>query len=142
MRKLSRKQQLFVEAYCGQAAGNATEAARIAGYSGTVKALTVISTRNLAKSSIIEAIAAYDKTHPKVASAEKIRQFWTDVMTDTSVDMGDRLQASQLLAKASAMFIKRQEHKLISGGLTDKTIDTIKRFVLGIEDGTEGLSPE
>jgi phage terminase small subunit len=31
--KLTLKQRRFVEAYCGEAAGNATQAAKLAGYS-------------------------------------------------------------------------------------------------------------
>ena len=42
MRELNYRQRLFVEAYIGEANGNATEAARIAGYSGNDNALGVV----------------------------------------------------------------------------------------------------
>ncbi len=38
--QLTQKQRLFVEAYIGDAAGNAREAARMAGYSGDDDALS------------------------------------------------------------------------------------------------------
>jgi len=47
--KLTLKQQLFVEAYLGEAKGNATEAARIAGYKGNEITLAAVGAENLRK---------------------------------------------------------------------------------------------
>lgn len=57
-RELTHKQSLFVSAYIGVANGNATEAARIAGYAGDYKTLSVVGSENLDKPYIAEAIAA------------------------------------------------------------------------------------
>lgn len=56
---LSLKQEKFVAAYVGPANGNATEAARLAGYKGTAKTLASVGSENLAKPEIAEAVAAY-----------------------------------------------------------------------------------
>lgn len=49
---LTLKQQKFVDAYIGPAAGNATEAARLAGYKGSDTAMRVTGHDNLAKPNI------------------------------------------------------------------------------------------
>lgn len=56
--KLTHKQSLFVSAYIGVANGNATEAARIAGYAGNVDTLKSVGCENLTKHYIADAIAA------------------------------------------------------------------------------------
>lgn len=56
---LSLKQEKFVAAYVGVANGNATEAARLAGYKGTAVTLASVASENLRKPYIAEAIAAY-----------------------------------------------------------------------------------
>ena len=58
---LSPKQEAFVSAYIGAAHGNATEAARIAGYQGTDAVLRSIASENLTKPNIQERIAEYRK---------------------------------------------------------------------------------
>lgn len=58
-RALSLKQTAFVAAYIGPAHGNATEAARIAGYRGSTRSLGAIGDQNLDKLGIKEAIDAY-----------------------------------------------------------------------------------
>jgi phage terminase small subunit len=58
-RALSVKQLAFVSAYVGSANGNATEAARIAGYRGSAKTLGAIGDQNLEKLGIKSAIEAH-----------------------------------------------------------------------------------
>lgn len=57
-RKLTPKMQAFVEAYAGPAQGNATEAARLAGYKGSANTLKSVGAENLAKPAIASALAA------------------------------------------------------------------------------------
>jgi hypothetical protein len=54
--RLTLKQRKFGLAYVGEANGNGTEAARIAGYKGNYKTLGVVAVENLAKPSIAEFI--------------------------------------------------------------------------------------
>lgn len=54
--QLTEKQRRFVEFYTGEAKGNGALAARLAGYQGTDKALTVAGSRLLATASVAAAI--------------------------------------------------------------------------------------
>jgi hypothetical protein len=56
MRKISHKQQKFINAYLGSANGNATEAAKQAGYKGNRVTLQAIGSENLSKPLISQAI--------------------------------------------------------------------------------------
>jgi phage terminase small subunit len=105
MNKLTSKQQKFVEAYCG----NATEAARIAGY----KQPAIQGHENLQKPNVKAAIEARDAEPKKIriATREERQGFWTGVMENTQTDMKDRLRASELLGKSGADFIERKDHK-------------------------------
>jgi len=56
---LRPKQEAFVAAYIGPAKGNATEAARLAGYEGSYAVLRSIGSENLTKPNIAAAIEDY-----------------------------------------------------------------------------------
>jgi phage terminase small subunit len=105
MNKLTSKQQKFVEAYCG----NATEAARIAGYKQPMQQ----GERLLRKDEIHKAIE--DREAPekesRIATREERQEFWTNTMLDKETNMKDRLRASELLGKSGADFIERKDHK-------------------------------
>lgn len=74
--KLTLKQKLFVEAYLGEAKGNATEAARIAGYKGSDKQLGVIGAQNLAKLSISQAVS--ERTEEVAMGADEVLRLLSD----------------------------------------------------------------
>ncbi|QDG49310.1 terminase small subunit [Persicimonas caeni] len=113
MTKLTEKQRRFVEAYLGKACGNATEAARIAGYSGDDDTLSSTGYENLRKPQIQEAIDERTDEDPLVADRIDRQRFWTGVMYDPNATMSDRLKASTLLAKSQGDFVDRTitEHK-------------------------------
>lgn len=107
-RALLPKQQAFVEHYA--ACGNATEAARRAGY----KKPNPQGAENLAKPNIQAAIAALtEKTaSTRIANAKERQEFWTSVMRADEgyeADMKDRLKASELLGRAQLDFIDKVE---------------------------------
>ena len=58
-RLLTEKQRAFVAAYVGAAEGNATEAARLAGYTGSDKSLSVTGCRTLANANVQAALAVF-----------------------------------------------------------------------------------
>ena len=60
-RPLTHKQSLFVVYYIGEAKGNATEAAALAGYAGNRKTLQKMGEENLAKPLVKKAIALQQK---------------------------------------------------------------------------------
>ncbi len=45
----------------------------------------------------------------KVAAANEIRQFWTDILRDSESDMKDKLKVSELLAKDLGVFGENKE---------------------------------
>lgn len=106
-RKLTEKQRRFVEAYMGEAKGNATEAARLAGYKGNRATLQAVGKENLSKPLISGAVAQVQSADPLVATREERQQFWTAMMKDEEAHPVARLKASELLAKASGDFVIR-----------------------------------
>ena len=99
---LTEKQRRFVEAYMGQAAGNATEAARLAGY----KQAHSQGPRLLENVGVAAALAERQKNDPAVATREERQAFWTAVMRGEhgGASMSDRLRASELLGKTGGDF--------------------------------------
>lgn len=59
--KLTPKQLAFVEAYAGPSQGNATDAARRAGYKGNADVLKVTGAKNLARPAVAAALAELTK---------------------------------------------------------------------------------
>lgn len=110
---LTSKQKKFVASYTG----NATEAARLAGYSGTDATLAQVGSENLRKPEIAAAIDAREtrQTGKLIATREERQAFWTAVLLDVSEAMAMRLKASELLGKSQADFLDRVE---VTGKLT------------------------
>ena len=106
---LTGKQKAFVEAYCGEAKGNATEAARLAGYSSPEGS----AAKNMGKGKIREAV---EKRMAEVREArgaltpEECHELWARMARDLSVMPKDRLAAVRDAAKAMGMFVDRVEH--------------------------------
>ena len=105
--KLTLKQKRFCEEYIKT--GNATEAARNAGYKA--KSARVIGTENLTKPAIIDYIRQrIDEMDAKmVADANEILKFYTSVMRGEVKDqfglessLSDRLKAADSLSKRLA----------------------------------------
>jgi hypothetical protein len=120
---LTVKQRRFVEALTGAANGNATEAARLAGYKGSNDVLKHRGheLRNIPHvAAAIEAKLAGD---PLVTSGDDLRRFWSSVqrgetfkqraefgaVIDAPATLKERLLASQYLGKAHGLFIQKVE---------------------------------
>jgi phage terminase small subunit len=111
-RELTTRQRAFVEAYDG----NGTQAARVAGYSGSDNTLSVTASELLRNPRIVEAIRereASRRPHSPVALVIATRQerqaFWTKVMNDGEAELSARLKASELLGKSEGDFLERLE---------------------------------
>ena len=106
---LTQKQRIFVDAFMG----NAKEAAEKAGYRNPA----IIGHENLKKPAILHAIRKRDdRIQDKIditgkqyiiATRKERQEFWSDSMKDTSLDMQQRLKASELLGKSEADFTDR-----------------------------------
>lgn len=102
---LTDRQKRFVDLY----AGNAAEAARAAGYSERYADRYASQLMN--KPEIISAIRAREneRSAEAIMTREQRQIFWTSIARDTSQRIGDRLRASELLAKSEGDFIERRE---------------------------------
>ena len=130
MKRLTLKQKRFVVAYMGEAKGNATQAARIAGYSGKDNVLGAIGLENLKKPLISKEIADFVKSDPRIASRQDVLLYWTELLEDESAESTHRLRASENLARCYAMFIIRTK---VEGTL--KVDDTREALVKLIQNG-------
>lgn len=102
---LSERERRFVEAYMGPAAGNATKAAVLAGYSP--RTARQAGHRMSTKVNIREAIAARQAEDPNVMTHEELQGFWSSLVRDRELPIADRLKAADSLAKSLAMFVHR-----------------------------------
>ena len=102
---LTSKQQRFIEAYTG----NATEAARMAGYSA--KTAYSPGQRLLKNSDVAAAIQRREAERQAdiVATREERLMFYTQVMRNVEEDTKHRLKAAELLGKAEGDFLERVE---------------------------------
>lgn len=118
---LNARQQRFVEAY----EGNATEAARQAGYTGSDGALSVQASRLLSNPNVAAALKGRQQKESSalIASRQDRQKFWTDVMKDDMADMQARLKASELLGKSEADFVGRHQLQGSDGGPVALVID-------------------
>lgn len=112
---LTQKQIKFCHYYVGECAGNATEAAKKAGYSpkSAAKNTTqILKSKEVQEylTKIREEITKHyvetvtETTKYNIASAAEIQQFWTEIMNSEREETKDRLKASELLAKVQGMF--------------------------------------
>lgn len=102
--KLTPKQKAFADEYL--ICGNATEAARKAGYSN--KTATVIGSENLSKPNILEYIAERQKQieDSRIANIKEVLEFYSSVLRgeikdqfDMDASLSDRLAAGRELMK-------------------------------------------
>ena len=109
---LSPQQKKFVQAYMG----NATEAAKIAGYSE--KTARSKGQQLLTKVDIKKAIEQREtkQINGLIATREERQKFWTKIMYDNEADMKDRLKSSELLGKSQADFTDKTELSGKDGG--------------------------
>lgn len=107
--KLTPKQQLFVEAYLGVASGNATEAARLAGYAGNDNTLKSVGAENLTKPDIAAAVGAKLEVVKGCLDADAVLTRISTLADDADRD-GDKLKALELLGKYHKLFVERVEH--------------------------------
>ena len=96
MRKLTPKQQKFVDAWDG----NVRTTALASGY--TYGAARQLVTKTHIKTAIGN--RSEQERKPTIANREQRQQFWSDVMHDDEQSMKDRLRAGELLGKSEADF--------------------------------------
>lgn len=131
---LPPKRRAFVEAFCGAANGNATEAARMAGY----KSPDPEGSRLLGNARVADAIAEIrEKVSARAISTAEERQAWlSDVVKglvddrDGPASLRDRMKALELLCRMRGEFNDRSEVKHEGGGgvVVALTLDKARRL--------------
>lgn len=102
---MNQRKRAFCEAYL--LSGNATKAAVEAGYSSKTARST--GQRLLTFADVQEYLEQRNKeiSAANTADVEEIRRFWTATMRDGGARSGERLKASELLAKSYGAFLER-----------------------------------
>lgn len=90
----------------GEAAGNGTKAAVLAGYAPATARHQ--ASRLLTKAHIRSAIEERRQSDSLTWSREQRQAFWSRIAGDESVAVRDRLKASELLARASGDFLEKR----------------------------------
>jgi len=113
MSKLTHKQQAFVDAYCGASKGNATDAARRAGYKGSDVVLASVGAENLRKPLIASALAtrAAQVASSRIMTIEQMQEMLTDIAAQAALN-GDAqiaINAVKELGKMRGAYIERKE---------------------------------
>lgn len=110
--QLTPKQQRFVDHYLET--GNATEAARLAGYSGSDNTLRSMGGENLLKPAIASAIKERQKdtAEKRIASGEEVLKFLSGVMLGTQEASPQQLRAAELLGKRWLLWKEREGEDL------------------------------
>jgi phage terminase small subunit len=116
--KLTAKQQLFCEFYIGAANGNATEAARLAGYKGSDETLRAIGSQNLTKLNISE--FCQERVNEVALSADKVLSELSEIALSKVEATRDRLTALQLLGKYHKLFSERLDLNVQAGNWRDE----------------------
>lgn len=101
---MNERQKRFCEFYVGECVGNVVQSALKAGYAETYayhKAYKLLE--NVEIKNYIKELSAND-TQKRIASAEDIQAFWSDILNNTEEQTKNRLRASELLAKAKGLF--------------------------------------
>ena len=104
---MNQRKRAFCEAYL--ISGNATDAAKEAGYSP--RSARSIGQRLLTFDDVREYLERRNQeiSAANTAKMEEVRQFWTATMRDENMKPADRLKASDLLAKTCGAFLERVE---------------------------------
>lgn len=108
MKKLSEKQKRFIDYYVET--GNATEAAKKAGYRGNN--LNRIGSENLSKLDGYIKERMKELENERIATADEVLTYLTKVMRDEGLETKDRTKAAELLGKRHALFTEKIDGRI------------------------------
>ena len=99
--KLTFRQAAFAYYFTG----NQANACRLAGYKGTVQALSIQGKRNLDNAKVITAIQARTAGQPaSIMNPDDLMEHWTRIISDPLAGPQAKAKASESLARSHAMF--------------------------------------
>jgi phage terminase small subunit len=146
---LTLKQQRYTTAYLGPAKGNATEAARIAGYrdpeqSGWENRHNLEIAARIEERLLAESLSSGEVLAELTAIA---RAGWTNFVRErtdykgevisATLDLGDKVKALELLGKYHKLFTDKTEHSVDANFL-----DALRAFATGADESGSAGSPE
>lgn len=107
---LSERERRFVEAYMGEAAGNGTVAAQLAGYKGKAATLAVQAARLLIKANVASALETKREAlaSQSIADAKERRERLTKIQR-TSDNEGAVIKAIDTQNKMDALYVAKSE---------------------------------
>jgi len=106
-KSLSELQLRFVDAYCGEARGNAAEAVRIAGYRcKTPASCAAAGSRLLASVNIQQVIKERTEqaASARIATIEEVQQVLTEIMRNPGEESQHRINSAKELAKMQGAY--------------------------------------
>lgn len=105
-RGLTKREFDFVQAFLGPARGNASEAARQAGYQGTKDSIKVAGYKLLTKGHVQRAIVARRDIQERraIADADEIDRTVTSFLRASKLKVRERLRAAAELNKVSGRY--------------------------------------
>ena len=101
---MNERQKRFCQYYVGECVGNVVQSALKAGYSNNYanhrayQLLENVEIKNYIKE------LSRDSESKRIATAEDIQAFWTDILNNPEEQTKNRLRASELLAKVQGLF--------------------------------------
>lgn len=101
---MNERQKRFCEFYVGECVGNVVQSALKAGYSNSYA--NHMAYKLLENVEIKNYIKELSKSNEKkrIATAEDVQAFWTDILNNPEEQTKNRLRASELLAKVQGLF--------------------------------------
>jgi phage terminase small subunit len=106
-RGLTPKQERFVEAYCGPAEGNATEAARRAGYANANTQGPRLLVNEGVKQEILRLSARSRKD--AILTVDQCKALLSKLAQDPALEPKDQISALDKLLKAGGAYLERRE---------------------------------
>lgn len=101
---MNERRKRFCEYYVGECIGNVVQSALKAGYSENyANHLAYKLLENIEVKNYIQKLSKND-TQKRIATAEDVQAFWSNIMNDKSEITKNRLRASELLAKVQGLF--------------------------------------
>lgn len=131
---LPAKRRTFVLAYVGEAQGNATEAARTAGYAHPgEEGYRLLKIAHVAEA--VDALRVPSEAR-QIATMDELRELWTKWARDGAMEAKigdgepitvplepkDRIKAGELLAKSLGGFVERRELSGPGGGPVEQNV--------------------
>lgn len=138
---LTLKQKLFIEAYVGRARGNATEAARIAGYRGDEGTLAQVGHENLRKPEIRAAMEA--RVQRSAMEADEVLSELSKIArmdATSSSALSSKVRALEILAKIHGMMSDKLNVNLDRASL-NRELDTLIEQLTDHALAERGISP-